>query len=300
MRIKTLCAGLLTCAIAAALLPAPATAGVIASLTLEDRTPTHVSGDRFTAGHLEREWSVTFGTFSSADNRVGYNDFVVHDNAESGRRQVYTIGFEDRADEDVWAEYSATLPGPYTITLNGPAGFSGELHTTAYGANPVEGDVQNASHHPYVGTRSAEMANSGAGEALDQKYWLHFTSSTHDVLGISIVGCNSWIKPPANGDDWGATLAYYRGGTGGTLLYSSNAGVFFPNGYYDDNFMGYVDTGGMDTLLIDLSTGTSHDGEIRFDELAIIVQEKTSVLIPEPGAGALLLAGLLGALRRRR
>jgi MYXO-CTERM domain-containing protein len=303
MKVRHLIGALLCVAACGAISAAP----VIPSLNLEDRTPAHnpAPPDRFLAGQLEWEWHQTVGTFSSADNRVGYSDFVSHDGADGGKRQVYTIGWEDRADEDIWAKYSASAPGPYTITLNGPSGFIGELHTTAYASNPCEGDVQNSSHHPYVGYRSAEMADlnpNSSPATTDQKYWLHFTSSTHDILGISIVGCNSWI--PQGGNDVGATMGYYSGGPGGTHLGSFTNGVFFPNGYYDDNFMGYVDLAGVDTLLIDLSTGTVHDGEVRFDELAIVVQEKSSDdggnVIPEPGAGALLLVGLLGAFRRRR
>jgi MYXO-CTERM domain-containing protein len=278
---------------------------VVSSMALLDRVPVHVPGSN---PDLEYDWSQTLGTFTSDDGRVGYNDFIAHDGINSGLRQVYTIGFNDQANDTRWAEYlNDANQGENTITLNGPDGFIGELHTKAYSPSGynVIGRFRS-SVNAYDGGRDANTWKSGMGDLLakDQRFWFYFTSSTHDILGIALITSDGYFS---NGNPYGATVTYRLGGFGGDILLSTNGGTRLSGCNSNNNFMGYINANRVDTLEIDLSTiiGGKEGDAFRFDEMAIIVQriehcDDIGAVVPESGGMALWLMALGLSLSHRR
>ena len=290
------------------MLLAPAAWGtVVSSLDLLDRPPIHNPG---LGPALEYEWGATVGTFVGSGGRVNYADFVAHDGSKNGLRQVYTVGFNEMADNARWAEYVSGTTGENTITLDGPAGFVGELHTKAY--SPSGYNVIGRAHagsNIYEGARDASTYKSAVGDLVadDQKFWLSFTSTTHDVLGIALISSDGYYIAGGGPDNdaVNVTFRYRQGGFGGNLLLSTTDGTRFSNTNSTNNFMGYVNLDCVDTLEIDLSTSPADPGSaFRFDEVAIIVQQiemhGDSSAVPESGVATLLLAGLGLACRRRR
>jgi hypothetical protein len=290
------------------ILLAPAAHGsVVSSIDLLDRSPVHNPGS---SPDLEYEWGAAIGTFTSSGGRASYADFVAHDGAKGGLRQVYTVGFNELADNARWAEYLDGTTGENTITLNGPAGFVGELHTQAY--SPSGYNVIGRAHsgsNIYEGARDVSTYKSAVGDLVadDQQFGLYFTSSTHNILGLSLISSDGYYiggGGPDN-DAIGTTFRYRRGGFGGDLLLSTTDGTRFSNTNSANNFMGYVDLNCVDTLEMDMSTSPADPGSaFRFDEVAIIVQQiehhDNSPLIPETGVVTLLLTGLGLICRHRR